>query len=199
MKQLFKIYYTIVLQIYILLSYPVTRTRLSHHFPFCTDVRARSQNDQEACLLSQIQKMLQISVACEVVHPLYRFMEVPGHISVCQEEEVQMWSTHYSKNRNIHVRMLLNLHLDGIESGHVHLHEPVLPVVPWDSGVVNTAWDVLKGLVIFEETVVFVVYREWSFSRDLWEKTIFLNWFFSITCTDDIYHLPARGVTSVRL
>lgn len=30
------------------------------------------------------------------------------------------------------------LHLDGIQSSHVHLRETVLPVVPWDSGVVDT-------------------------------------------------------------
>lgn len=31
------------------------------------------------------------------------------------------------------------LHLDCIETGHVHLNKPVLPVVPWDSGVVDAA------------------------------------------------------------
>lgn len=54
----------------------------SHHFPFSTDVRSRTQDDQQTCLVGQIQKMLQISVSCEVLNSLYRFMEVPGHISV---------------------------------------------------------------------------------------------------------------------
>lgn len=31
------------------------------------------------------------------------------------------------------------LHLDCIETGHVHLNKPVLPVVAWDSGVVDAA------------------------------------------------------------
>lgn len=64
---------------------------------------------------------------------------------------------------------VLSLHLDSIETSHVHLNQPVLPVVPWDSGVVNAAWDELKWLLIFEETVVFVVYRKCSFSRELQE------------------------------
>lgn len=31
------------------------------------------------------------------------------------------------------------LRLDCIETSHVHLNKPVLPVVPWDSGVVDAA------------------------------------------------------------
>lgn len=60
---------------------------MSHHFPFCTDVRSRTQDDQETCLIGQIQKMLQISVPREVLDPLYGFMEVPGHISVCRQSK----------------------------------------------------------------------------------------------------------------
>lgn len=57
-------------------------TAIYHHFPFCTDVRTWTQDDQESCLIGQIQEMHQISVPGEVLDPLYCFMEVPGHISV---------------------------------------------------------------------------------------------------------------------
>lgn len=100
--------------------------------------------------------------------------------------------------RGLLIRMkesdVLDLHLDGIESGHVHLHKPVLPVVPWDSGVVNAAWDVLKRLGIFEETVVFVVYREGSPSRDL-QGTFAFN-YSSLYIEYDIHYLPAGGKSS---
>lgn len=69
----------------------------------------------------------------------------------------------------IYCMYVFSLHLDSIETSHVHLYKPVPPVVAWDSGVVDAARDVLKRLPIFQETVVFVVYRERSFSRDLQE------------------------------
>lgn len=53
-----------------------------YHFPFCTDVRSRAQDDQETCLIGQIQKMLQISISCEVEDPRCCFVEVPGDVSV---------------------------------------------------------------------------------------------------------------------
>lgn len=54
----------------------------------------------------------------------------------------------------------LSLHLDGIQTSHVHLQKPVLPVVSWDSGVMDATRDVLKWFPIFKETVVSVVYGE---------------------------------------
>lgn len=71
---------------------------MSHHFPFCTNVRSWTQDDQETCLIGQIQEMLQISVACEAVDALYRFMEVPGHISVGAE----LRKSNNCRNRNEH-------------------------------------------------------------------------------------------------
>lgn len=61
----------------------------------------------------------------------------------------------------------LILHLDGIQTSHVHLQEPVLPVVSRDSGVVDATWDVLKWFPIFKETVVSVVYGERPHPKDL--------------------------------
>lgn len=54
---------------------------LPHHFPFCTDVRPRPQDDQQTRLVGQMQKILQISTSCEVGNPLYCFVEVPGDVS----------------------------------------------------------------------------------------------------------------------
>lgn len=56
--------------------------RRLYHFPLGTDVRSRAKDDQETCLIGQIQKMVQISVAFEVVDALCLFMEVPGDITV---------------------------------------------------------------------------------------------------------------------
>lgn len=54
---------------------------LPHHFPFCTDVGPRPQDDQQPRLVGQMQKILQISTSCEVGNPLYCFVEVPGDVS----------------------------------------------------------------------------------------------------------------------
>lgn len=54
---------------------------LPYHFPFCTDVWPRAQDDKQARLVGQMQKILQISTSCEVRDPLYCFVEVPGDIS----------------------------------------------------------------------------------------------------------------------
>lgn len=56
--------------------------RRLYHFPLGTDVRSWAKDDQETCPIGQIQKMVQISVAFEVVDPLCFFMEVPGDIAV---------------------------------------------------------------------------------------------------------------------
>lgn len=59
-----------------------------HHFPFCTDVRPRAQDDQQTRLVGQMQKMLHISISREVELPLDGFVEVPGDISewACRDE-----------------------------------------------------------------------------------------------------------------
>lgn len=106
---------------------------LPHHFPLCTDVRPRAQDDEQTRLVGQMQKMLQISISCEVWDPLYCFVEVPRDISewTCRDQSKE------------HVSMSVKdwggliLHLDGIQASHVHLQEPVLPVVSRDSGVVD--------------------------------------------------------------
>lgn len=63
---------------------------------------------------------------------LNRFMEVPGYIPVYQQSEDKQ--TSYKGTTVSHV---ISLHLDSIESCHVHLYESVLPVVAWDPGVVD--------------------------------------------------------------
>lgn len=149
-----------------------------HHFPFCTDVWSWTQDDQQTCLIGQIQKMLQISVAGEVVDALYGFVEVPGHISVWRQSIFQrnVIKEQDRQGNMYHSMHVVSLHLDGVESGHVHLKKPVLPVVTWDPGVVDASWDVLKRFSIFQKTVVFVVYRERPFSRDLQETAVQSNW-----------------------
>lgn len=109
--------------------------------------------------------MLQISPSCEVGDPLYCFVEVPGDVSerTCRGQSKEqvckcVWRT------------AVILHLDGIETSHVHLLEPVPPVLSRDSGVMDAAWDVLKWFPIFKETVVAVVYREWPPPKDLQQR-----------------------------
>lgn len=136
---------------------------LPHHFPFRTDVRPRAQDDKQTRLVGQMQKMLQISISCEVGDPFCCFVEVPGDISewTCRDQSKE------------HVSMCVKdwggmiLHLDGVQTSHVHLQEPVLPVVWRDSGVVDAAWDVLKRFPVLKETVVPVVYRKWPHPKDL--------------------------------
>lgn len=48
--------------------------------------------------------------------------------------------------------------LDGVESGHVHLQQPVLPVEPGDPAVVNTAGDVAEIFSILQEAVVLIIH-----------------------------------------
>lgn len=57
-------------------------------------------------------------------------------------------------------RVVVSLHLNGVQSSHVHLEEPVLPVVPRDSRVVDAARYVLEGPSIFQKAVVLVVNGE---------------------------------------
>lgn len=106
---------------------------LPHHFPFCTDVRPRAQDDEQTRLVGQMQKMLQLSISCEVRDSLYCFVEVPGDISewTCRDQS--------KEHESICVKDWggLILHLDGIQPSHVHLQEPVLPVVSRDSEVVD--------------------------------------------------------------
>lgn len=68
-------------------------------------------------------------------------------------------------------RVVLSLHLNGVQSRHVHLEEPILPVVPRDSRVVDAARYVLEGLSIFQKAVVLVVNGErtrlWGLTREL--------------------------------
>lgn len=54
----------------------------------------------------------------------------------------------------------LSLHLNGIEATHVHFHQSVLPVETRDSGIMNTAGNVLETLSVFQEAIIIVVYRE---------------------------------------
>lgn len=54
----------------------------------------------------------------------------------------------------------LSLHLNGVEAAHVHLHQSVLPVAAWDSGIMNTARNIAETLSILQEAVITVVYRE---------------------------------------
>lgn len=60
-------------------------------------------------------------------------MEVPGDISelTCRDQSKERVSVCVKDCGG------LILHLDGIQTSHVHLQEPVLPVVSGDSGVVD--------------------------------------------------------------
>lgn len=56
----------------------------------------------------------------------------------------------------------VNLQLDGIQSRHVHLHEPILPVNSGDPAVMDASWDVTKPFPIFPKAVVLVIHTEWA-------------------------------------
>lgn len=61
--------------------------------------------------------------------------------------------------------------LDGVESRHVHLQQPVFPVGPGDPAVVNTAGDVAEIFSILQEAVVFIIYcKTRSSYRELTDK-----------------------------
>lgn len=49
------------------------------------------------------------------------------------------------------------LRLDGVQPGHLHLQEPVLPVEAGHPEVVNAPRDVAERLAVLEEAVVAVV------------------------------------------
>lgn len=55
------------------------------------------------------------------------------------------------------IKVQIHLHLDGIESSHVHLEESVLPVISRDAGIVDTSRDVLEWFPILSEAVVLIV------------------------------------------
>lgn len=56
--------------------------------------------------------------------------------------------------------IVYSLHLNGIETTHVHLHQSVPPVEAWNSGIMNTTRNIAEILSIFHEAVIIVVYRE---------------------------------------
>lgn len=86
-----------------------------------------------------------------------------GHICVNPE---QIWLETLHK-QGFREQLIFILHLNGIESRHVHLHEAVFPVVLWNPGVVDTTWYVLKGLPVFQEAVILIVNGKSVFCRDL--------------------------------
>lgn len=52
------------------------------------------------------------------------------------------------------------LRLDGIQSSHLHLQQPILPVETGHAEIVNASRDVAEGLAILEEAVVAVINLE---------------------------------------
>lgn len=52
------------------------------------------------------------------------------------------------------------LRLDGVQPGHLHLQQPILPVEAGHARIVNASRDVAEGLAILQEAVVTVVNLE---------------------------------------
>ncbi len=65
----------------------------------------------------------------------------------------------------------VNLRLDGIQSCHVHLEQPILPVDSGDPAVVDTSWYVTERLPIFPKAVVLVIHAEWTRCPELHVNT----------------------------
>ena len=62
------------------------------------------------------------------------------------------------------------LRLDGVQSSHLHLQQPVLPVEAGHTEIVNASWDVAEGLAILEEAIMVVVDLECSLGGVLQSK-----------------------------
>lgn len=56
----------------------------------------------------------------------------------------------------------VNIQLNGIQSRHVHLYEPILPINSGDPAVMDASWDVTKPFTIFPKAVILVIQVKWA-------------------------------------
>lgn len=103
----------------------------------------------------------------------------PSLISFCTEAcwNNSQWLKQQTKARVKHAESetlgepTVNLRLNGIQSGHVHLEQPILPVDSGDSAVMDASRYVTKLFPVFPKAVALVVHAEWTRCPELQANT----------------------------